>query len=150
MGENITIREYMKLNGYKTADKDFDISNLDPECLFIGDVYIVKYKEKYDIRAPFTEQTYLKLKMKNAILLRVGFDSYINVSNIKTKKQLEFVKKKLKKNTTFNREKGIITGSFFKPFAGDQVVLEVKPYEQENKNKQETQKIKRIEKRLFK
>ena len=97
MGENITIREYMKLNGYKTADKDFDISNLDPECLFIGDVYVVKYKEKYDIRAPFTEQTYLKLKMKNAILLRVGFNSYINVSNIKTKKQLEFVKKKLKK-----------------------------------------------------
>ena len=150
MGENVTIKEYMELSGYKTDDKDFDITNLDPDCIFIGDVYVVKYKPKYDIRAPFEEQTYLKLKMKNAILLRVGFDSYINISNIKTRKQLEFVKKRLKKNTTFNRDKGIITGSFFKPFAGDQVVLEFKPYEQETKNKQETPKIKRIEKRLFK
>ena len=66
MGENVTIKEYMELSGYKTADKDFDITNLDPDCIFIGDVYVVKYKPKYDIRAPFEEQTYLKLKIDEA------------------------------------------------------------------------------------
>ena len=146
MGENVTIKEYMNLNGYKTADKNFDITNLDPDCIFIGDVYVVKYKPKYNLLDSFEEQTTLKLKMKNAILLRVGFDSYINISNIKTRKQLEFVKKRLKKNTTFNREKGIITGSFFKPFVGDQVVLEVKPYKQEKQNKQEEPKVKKLKK----
>ena len=144
MGENVTIKEYMKLNGYKTSDKDFDITNLDLDCIFIGDVYVVKYKLKNDFHAQFKDQIYLKLKKKNAILLRVGFERYINISNIKTKKQLELIKKKLIKTTTYAREKGIVLGSFFKPFAGDQVVLDVKPYEQENQNKQEEPKVKKI------
>ena len=148
MGENVTIKEYMELSGYKTADANFDLANLDPKCLFFGDVYVVKYKEKYDIRAPFEEQTTLKLKMKNAILLRIGFDRYINLSNVRTLGDVEKIKRKLR--SKLKSSSITILGNFFKPFAGDQVVLEVKPYEQENKNKQETQKTKRIEKRLFK
>lgn len=148
MGENVTIKEYMKLNGYKTEDANFDLANLNPECLFVGDVYVVKYKEKYDIRAPFEEQTTLKLKKKNAILLRIGFEKYINLSNIRTLGDVERIRRKLR--SKLKSSNITILGNFFKPFVGDQVVLEVKPYEQENKNKQETPKTKRIEKRFFK
>jgi len=150
MGEYITIKEYMELLGYKTSDKNFDITNLDPECIFIGDIYVVKYKPKYDYFSSFEEQTTLKLKIKDALLLRVGFEKYINLSNIKSKKDLEITKKKLLSKTTKDRKKGIILGSFFKPYAGDEVVLDVKPYKKENQNEEENQKVKRYQKILFK
>ena len=150
MGENVTIKEYMKLNGYKTADANFDVFNLDPDCIFIGDVYVVKYKPKYDYFASFEEQTTLKLKKKDVLLLRVGFEKYINLSNIKTKKDLELVKKKLLKNTIIDKNKGIILGSFFKPYAGDEVVLDVRPYEKENQKNENKQKVKSYKKILFK
>lgn len=144
MGENVTIKEYMNLNGYKTADKNFDITNLDPDCIFIGDVYVVKYKPKYNLPDSFEEQTTLKLKMKNAILLRVGFERYINLSNIRTLGDVEKVRRKL--NSKLKSSGIIILGNFFKPFVGDQVVLEVKPYDQEKQNKQEKPKVKKIKK----
>lgn len=150
MGEYITIKEYMELLGYKTSDKNFDITNLDPECIFIGDIYVVKYKPKYDYFSSFEEQTTLKLKIKDALLLRVGFEKYINLSNIKSKKDLEITKKKLLNKTTKDRKKGIILGSFFKPYAGDEVVLDVKPYKKENQNEEENQKVKGYQKILFK
>ena len=133
MEELITLKKYLELNRYKTVNSNFDINNLDPECIFIGDIYTVKYKTKYDYFAPFEEQTYLKLKIKNAILLRVGFDMYINISNIKTKKQLELINKKINMTATIHRTKGVILGSFFKPFAGEQIALNIKPYQKENK-----------------
>ena len=144
MGENVTIKEYMNLNGYKTADKNFDITNLDPDCIFIGDVYVVKYKPKYNLLDSFEEQTTLKLKMKNAIFLRVGFERYINLSNIRTLGDVEKVRRKL--NSKLKSSGIIILGNFFKPFVGDQVVLEVKPYKQEKKNKQEEPKVKKLKK----
>ena len=150
MGEYITIKEYMELLGYKTADIDFDITNLDPECIFIGDIYVVKYKPKYDYFSSFEEQTTLKLKIKDALLLRVGFEKYINLSNIKSKKDLEITKKNLLIKTTKDIKKGIILGSFFKPYVGDEVVLDVKPYKKENQNAEEKQKVKGYQKILFK
>ena len=98
MGENVTIKEYMELSEYRTADKDFDITNLDPDYIFIEDVERIRQKLRSTLKSPSI----------------------------------------------------MILGIFLKPYAGDQVVLEVKPYEQENKNKQETPKTKRIEKRFFK
>ena len=142
MGQNVTIKEYMNLNGYKTTDANFDVFNLDPDCIFIGDVYVVKYKPKYDYFASFEEQTTLKLKMKNAVLLRVGFEKYINLSNIRTLGDVERIRRKLR--STLKSPSITILGKFFKPYAGDQVVLEVKPYEKEK------QKLKSYQKRLFK
>lgn len=150
MGEYITIKEYMELLGYKTSDKNFDITNLDPECIFIGDIYVVKYKPKYEYFASFEDQTTLKIKMKDALLLRVGFEKYINLSNIKSKKDLEITKKNLLIKTTKDIKKGIILGSFFKPYVGDEVVLDVKPYKKENQTAEEKQKVKGYQKILFK
>ena len=148
MEKNITIKEYMEFSGYKTAGIDFDIKNLDPECIFVGDIYVVKYKKKYDYFASFEEQTYLDLKTKNAILLRIGYERYINLSNIRTLGDLERVKRKLK--SKLKASSVTIIGNFFKPYAGDQVVLDVKPYEKENQDNKNNQKVKGYKKILFK
>ena len=148
MGENITIKEYMELSGYKTANTDFDIKNLDPECIFVGDIYVVKYKKKYDYFASFEGQTYLDLKTKNAILLRIGYERYINLSNIRTLGDLERVKRKLR--SKLKASSVTILGNFFKPYAGDQVVLDIKPYEKENQNEKNNQKVKKFQRILFK
>lgn len=150
MKEKMTIKEYMESQEYKIADIDFDIKKLDSDCIFIGDIYVVKYRFKYDYFDSFEDQIYLKLKSKNVILLRVGFEQYINLSNIQTMKQLEIVKKKLKNKATTTKNRGIILGSFFKPYAGEQIALNIKPYEKENKIQQETSKVKKYQKTLFK
>lgn len=148
MEKNITIKEYMEFSGYKTAGIDFDITSLDPECIFIGDIYVVKYKKKCDNFASFEEQTYLDLKTKNAILLRIGYERYINLLNIRTLGDLERVKRKLK--SKLKSSSVTIIGNFFKPYAGDQVVLNVKPYEKENQDNKNNQKGKGYKKILFK
>ena len=144
MEKNITIREYMKLMGYKFFDEDSNTNVIDPWCIFMGDIYEVNYKKKYEYFALFEEKTYLKLIMKDAILLRVGFDRFINLTNIRTKRDLEMKINNLKKETTMDRDKCIILGSFFKPFAGDQIVSELKSYQTETKISPENPKVKRI------
>lgn len=144
MEENVTLKEYMKLNDYKIANADFDITNLDPECIFFGDVYVVKYKPKYDYFDSFEQQTTLNLKMKNAMLLRVGFEKYINLSNIRTLGDVERLRRKLR--SKLKSSSITILGNFFKPYVGDQVVLEVKPYEKEKMNNKTKQKNKILSK----
>jgi len=119
---------------YKISGIDFDIASLNPDCIFVGDIYVVKYKINYDYFATFEEQTYLKLKSKNAILLRIGFERYINLSKIKNSFDAKRIKNKLK--NSIEKEKVTILGEFFKPYAGNQVALNVKPYSVLKKNEQ--------------
>lgn len=128
-------------NNYKTSGTDFDVNYLDPDCIFVGDIYVVRYKFKliYDECAPFKEQTYMKLKRKNAILLRIGFERYVDISKIKCSTDLEQLKTDIK-----NREQVTILGNFFKPFVGDLVALNVKSYyelnEPENPKEEKSRK----------
>ncbi len=132
-------------NNYKTSGTDFDVNYLDPDCIFVGDIYVVRYKFKliYDEYAPFKEQTYMKLKQKNAILLRIGFERYVDISKIKCLADLERLKTNLK-----NREQVTILGNFFKPFVGDLVALNIKSYYELNEleNEKDTKARKRLSK----
>lgn len=129
---------------YKISSEDFDINNLDPNCIFIGDIYVVKYKPNYDWFASFKEQTYLKLKETNAKLLRIGFERYINLSKIKTSADAKQIKEQLK---SYNKNDITIVSDFFMPYAGDQIVLNVKPYSNFLKiEKQKNKKVKKLTK----
>lgn len=133
---------------YKTSGIDFDVDCLDSNCIFIGDIYVVKYKRGYSFFDSFEESTELKLRMKDAVLLRIGFERYINLSKIKTSSDLKKIKKILKSNNLSERKSVTILGDFFKPFVGDKVVLNVKSYN-ELKNNQEPN-VKRLKKNLIK
>lgn len=116
-------KEFASL-GYKVSGTDIDFNNLDPECIFIGDVYIVKYKKYFSWDDSFEDATEKKLVMNDAILLRIGFERYINLSDILTSKDMNKVKETLRKDK--ESKKLTILGSFFKPFADDKIALNVK------------------------
>lgn len=111
---------------YKIAGNNFDINFIDPDCIFVGDIYVVKYKLRYDFFASFEEQTYKQLVEKNAVLLRVGFCEYINLSKIKNDFDLEQIQTKL--NDKSKRSKVVILGDFFKPYADQYIAVNVIPY----------------------
>ena len=58
---------------------DIDLNALNINNLFMGDVCVYRYKFNHDFFARFEEQTKLKVLYKNAILLKVGFEEYINL-----------------------------------------------------------------------
>ena len=112
---------------YKTYNiHNLNFGSIDKDCIFVGDIYVVKQKKIYDFFDSFENQTYLKLKMKGAILLRIGFQKYINLSKIKSYTDIKQLKKNL--NDTLKKDNVIILGDFYKPFMGDQIALNVRSY----------------------
>lgn len=92
---------------------DIDLNALNINNLFIGDVCVYRYKFNHDYFARFEEQTKLKVLYKNAILLKVGFEEYINLSSLPTVLIIKLLSGKLDLN------KLKIKGDFFKPYADE-------------------------------
>ena len=92
---------------------DIDLNALNINNLFMGDVCVYRYKFNHDYFARFEEQTKLKVLYKNAILLKVGFEEYINLSSLPTILLIKLFSGKLDLN------KLKIKGDFFKPYADE-------------------------------
>ena len=92
---------------------DIDLNALNINNLFMGDVCVYRYKFNHDFFARFEEQTKLKVLYKNAILLKVGFEEYINLSSLPTILLIKLFSGKLDLN------KLKIKGDFFKPYADE-------------------------------
>ncbi len=90
-----------------------NLDYLDINDLFIGDICVYKYKLNYDYYAPFEEQTTLRTLYKNAILLRVGFDEYINLSSLTNILLIRLFNEKI------SVDKLKIKGDFVKPYVGE-------------------------------
>ena len=92
---------------------DIDLNALNINNLFMGDVCVYRYKFNHDFFARFEEQTKLKVLYKNAILLKVGFEEYINLSSLPTILLIKLFSGKL------DLKKLKIKGDFFKPYADE-------------------------------
>lgn len=106
--------EFAKQYTYYKCKKNqvINLDYLDINDLFIGDICVYKYKLNYDCFAPFEEQTTLKTLYKNAILLRVGFDEYINLSSLTKILLIRLFNEKI------SVDKLKIYGDFVKPYVG--------------------------------
>jgi len=123
------------INYFQNSKIDFE--NLDINDIYVGDIY--KLVEK-DI---IIQSTKLKLVMKNAILLKIGFDRYINLSKIKSNLAKERIKKILSR-IDYDNSKVVILGNFYKPYIGEQIVLNLKSYKELNDLKVSVKKLKKV------
>ena len=111
---------------YKISCPNVNFNNLDLDCIFIGDIYRVKYKEIFSWGDSFEKATQKNLIMKDAILLRVGFEKYINLSDIITKKDEEKAIEKLRNLTKKSSE--FILGEYYKPDINDYIVSNIRNF----------------------
>ena len=110
--------EFTKQHDYYDEKKNqgINLDYLDINDLYVGDVCVYKYKLNYDYFASFEEQTTLKVLYKNAILLKVGFEEYINLSSLTNMIFIKYLDRKI------SLDKLKIKGDFFKPYAGEKFV----------------------------
>lgn len=114
--------EFVNQYDYYEAKKEqgIDLNRLDPDDIYIGDICVYRYKLSSNFYASFEESTRLRTIRKNAILLKVGFAEYIDISSLK----LEII------TNIFNREVSIdnlkIKSDFFKPYANEKFVRQPK------------------------
>lgn len=111
--ENDYEEDYTYYRDSNISLDDIDLNALNINNLFVGDVCVYRYKFKHDYFARFEEQTKLKVLYKNAILLKVGFEEYINLSSLPTILLIKLFSGKLDLN------KLKIKGDFFKPYADE-------------------------------
>lgn len=97
-----------------------DLKSIPIENLYIGDICVRKYKMKYDPFDYFENQTKVVTLKRNAILLEVGFNKYIDLSKFiyeflafsKTKIEVDFSK--------------VLEGDLVKPYAYDKYVTNIR------------------------
>ncbi len=128
-------KQYTYYKGKKNQVINLDY--LDINDLFIGDICVYKYKLNYDWFASFEEQTTLRTLYKNAILLKVGFDEYINLSSLTNILLIRLF------NGQISVDKLKIKGDFVKPYAGE--IFVKNPMELDNIYEQYTS-IKKLKK----
>lgn len=121
-------------------NQGINLDYLDINDLFIGDVCVYKYKLNYDYFASFEDETTLIRLYKNAILLKVGFEEYINLSSLTNILLIRLF------NGEISLDKLKIKGDFFEPYVGEKFVK--KPTKLDNIYGQYTsiKKLKKIRK----
>ncbi len=124
-------------------DLKIDFNRLNVQNLYIGDICIYKYKLDSDDFIPFREQVKLKILFKNAILLKVGFGQYINLSDLKTLLSIKLCKGNIP------LDKFIIYDEYSKPFEGEKFIKYPKKLNSiygEYTNVKELKKVRKMQK----
>ena len=132
--------EFTKQHDYYDEKKNqgINLDYLDINDLYVGDVCVYKYKLNYDYFASFEEQTTLKVLYKNAILLKVGFEEYINLSSLTNMIFIKYLDGKISLDNLK------IKGDFFKPYAGEKFVKNAVKLNDLNEQYTSVQNLKKV------
>lgn len=90
-----SVKKLCSILNYEVNNSNIDFDKLNPESVFVGDIYCFKYKTIFSWEDAFEKSTDKTLVMKDAILLRIDFEKYINLTDIINKKSIDIASENL-------------------------------------------------------